>query len=290
MSGIHDLPRPKMWRRQQPANYNGGVCISQDGGKTWSQSTEGMPPTAATHILLDPKSPPEARVLYVAGFGRGVFKSIDGGKHWTLKNNGIQGAEPFAWRLVQDRGGVLYLVVARRSDDGSFGNERDGALYRSADGAEHWEKLQLPEGVNGPNGLAIDPDDPKRLCLAVWSRRTSEGAVAGGIYLSEDAGKSWRRVFSRDQHVYDVTIDPRNPRRLYTCGFESSAWRSDDRGETWTRIRGYNFKWGHRVIPDPQDPEMIYVITFGGSVWHGPAAGDPNAIEEIMTPELSYDR
>jgi hypothetical protein len=35
---------------------------------------------------------------------------------------------------------------------------------------------------------------------------------------------------------------------------------------------------------------MIYVITFGGSVWHGPAAGDPNAIEEIMTPELSYDR
>ena len=41
---------------------------------------------------------------------------------------------------------------------------------------------------------------------------------------------------SRDQHVYDVTIDPRDPRILYACGFESSAWRSTDRGEHWTHL------------------------------------------------------
>jgi hypothetical protein len=59
-----------------------------------------------------------------------------------------------------------------------------------------------------------------------------------------------------------------------------------DRGETWTRIKGCNFKWGQRVIPDPRDPRMIYITTFGGSVchWHGPAAGDPNAIEDVTTP------
>jgi hypothetical protein len=31
---------------------------------------------------------------------------------------------------------VLYLVVARRTEDGTFDNPGDGALYRSADGAE----------------------------------------------------------------------------------------------------------------------------------------------------------
>jgi len=80
-----------------------------------------------------------------------------------------------------------------------------------------------------------------------------------------------------------VTVDPRNPDVLYACGFEHSAYRSADRGETWKRIRGYNFKWGHRVIPDPGDPRMIYITTFGGSVWHGPALGDPSAPEDIVT-------
>jgi photosystem II stability/assembly factor-like uncharacterized protein len=297
MSYTHDLPRPKMWRHESPSTYDGGVCISDDGGKTWRPSNQGMPPTAPTHIVLDPSSPVQARVLYATGFAKGVFKSVDGGETWALKNNGLPGPEPFAWRLAptwsglaRDKAGALYLAVARRSEDGSFGNARDGALYRSRDGAEHWEKVTLPAGVNGPNGIAIDPDDPERLYLAAWGRATPEGAVQGGVFVSRDGGNSWRNTLSRDQHVYDITIDPRDPRTLYACGFESSAWRSNNRGETWQRIKGYNFKWGHRVIPDPENPGMIYVTTFGGSVWYGPASGDPHAIEDIVTPALAYGR
>ncbi|MGO8788123.1 MAG: WD40/YVTN/BNR-like repeat-containing protein [Terriglobia bacterium] len=142
--------------------------------------------------------------------------------------------------------------------------------------------------MNGPNGLAIDAEDPNRLYLAVWGRSAPAGAVDGGIFVSSDGGTSWRNVLSQDRHVYDITADPLDPKVLYACGFESSAWRSTDRGETWKRIRGYNFKWGHRVIPDPQNPGQVYITTFGGSVWHGPAAGDPQAVEDIVTPALAY--
>ncbi len=281
MSGTHDLPRPKMWRSASPRSYKGGVCVSEDGGKTWKVASTGLPPVAATHILLDPKSPAEARVLYITAFGKGVFKSVDGGRSWIKKNQGLEGMESFAWRLTRDGAGTLYLVVARRSDDGSFGNEYDGALYRSRDGAEHWERLKLPQGLNGPNGIAVDPGDSNRLYLAAWGRSAGREALLGGVFLSTDGGASWRNVLSRDQHVYDVTIDPRDPNVLYACGFESSAWRSTDRGENWKRIQGYNFKWGHRVVPDPYDPRMIFITTFGGSVWYGPAAGDPGAAEDI---------
>ncbi|MCD6404470.1 MAG: hypothetical protein J7M19_01430 [Planctomycetes bacterium] len=284
MSGVHDLPRPKMWRGRGRVRNRGGVCISADGGRTWKQSTQGMPETAATHILMDPTSPADARVLYVTGFGTGVWKSTDGGKSWTLKNNGIQGQEPFAWRLARDPKGVLYLVVARKSESGEVANKDDGALYRSTDGAETWEKVPLPEGLNGPNDITVDPEDPSRLYLAAWGRFQWSGAVMGGIYLSTDAGKTWQNVLAKDQYIYAMTVDRSNPNTLYACGFGSSAWRSDDRGETWTRIAGYNFKWGHRVIPDPYNPGMIYVATFGGSVWYGPANGDQDAVEDIVTP------
>lgn len=287
MSGTHDLPRPKMWRRTSPARFRGGVCRSDDGGETWTPQTQGMPETAATHILLDRRSPKNARILYVAGFGRGVFKSTDGGATWALRNNGLPGPEPFAWRLSQSSDGTLYLVLARRSEDGSIGGSLDGALYRSRNGAESWEKVPLPEGVNGPNGLAIDPADPTHLYLAAWGRKGTDHDTGGGIYASTDGGATWKQVLARDAHIYDVTIDARNPSTLFACGFESSVWRSTDRGSTWSRLPGYNFKWGHRVIPDPAHAAMIYVTTFGGSVWFGPAAGDARSREDIDTTVVS---
>jgi len=284
-SGTHDLPRPKMWRHGGIAKYKGGACISTDGGRTWAKSNDGMEQTAATHILLDPTSPLDSRVLYVTAFGRGVYKSVDGGKSWKLKNAGIIQKDPFAWRIVRDSKGMLYLLIARRSEDGSIGTEGDGAMYRSTDGAEHWSPVALPQGVNAPNGLAVDPQDTNRLYLATWARATGQHGDGGGVFLSLDGGKSWRQTLERDRHVYDVTIDPRDSQVLYAAGFESSAWRSSDRGEHWKRIPGFNFKWGYRVIPDPEDERKVYITTFGGGVWHGSLTSEDVPLD-IVTPEL----
>ena len=288
-SGTHDLPRPKMWRHTAVGTYQGGVCRSDDGGRTWAKSNEGMDPTAATHILLDPTSSVDSRILYVTGFGRGVYKSVDGGRSWSLKNHGITEREPFAWRLARSSNGTLYVLIARRSEDGRIGNAQDGALYRSNDGADDWERVSLPNGVNGPNGLAVDPDSPDRLYLAAWARASGQHGEGGGIYLSEDGGKTWRSVLDRDQHVYDVTIDPHNSKVLYASGFESSVWRSVDKGQRWERVPGFNFKWAHRVIVDPQSADQIYVTTFGGSVWHGSVNGKSEPVD-IATPVMEPGR
>lgn len=288
-SGTHDLPRPKMWRHTPVSRYRGGVCLSLDGGKTWSKSNQGMDETGATHILLDPTSPVNARVLYVSGFGDGVYKSVDDGKTWKLKNNGITQKEPFAWRLARASNGTLYVLIARRSEDGSIGNPGDGALYSSTDGAEHWQPVALPAGANSPNGLAIDPKEPNRLYLTTWARAAGQHGDGGGIFLSEDAGKNWKQVLEKDRHIYDITIDPADANILYAAGFESSAWRSTDRGLHWTRIPGFNFKWGQRVVPDPADHSKVYITTFGGSVWHGSVDGKEEPLD-IATPELAPGR
>jgi photosystem II stability/assembly factor-like uncharacterized protein len=240
-----------------------------------------------THILLDPKSPVAARVLYLTAFGIGVFKSTDGGQNWMRKSDGLPEKAPLTWRMAIGSEGTLYVVTVRRSSDGKYGNDQDGWLFRSRNGAESWERVPLPEGVNGPMGITVDPRDPSRLYLSTWARYklyATELPPDGGVYMSTDGGQHWQNVVNGSRRIYDVTVDPRNSDLVYAAGFEPSAWRSTDRGKTWSRIGGFNFRLGHRVIPDPTDINKIYIATFGNSVWHGPAAGDPKAVEDIIGP------
>jgi len=291
MNGTHDLPRPKMWRKDGISKFTGGILMTENGGKSWMPVSDDIGEAAMTHILIDTSSNKESRTLYACAFGKGVYKSVDGGKTWQQKNEGLKSKEPFAWRIVKrEKDGVLFLILSRRSDDGTIGNEGDGTVYRSDNNAETWTPVALPAETNGPTCLTVDPDNPGQLLLAAWGRSTQgkfKPDTGGGIFLSKDDGKSWQSVLQKDQHIHDITYDTRNM-TYYACGFNGSAYRSRDQGKTWKRIKGYNFKWGKRVDFDPRDPGKIFVVTFGGGVWCGSADGDEQAKEDIITPVLAY--
>ena len=277
----HDLPRPKMFRGGNFDRFVGGVAVSEDATRTWRQSNQGMADnTVTTHILLDAESPAGSRTLYACGFGKGVFKSTDGGASWRLANNGI-GPNLNAWRVTRTPDGKLFLLVAR----GLEGRQVvDGALYTSINGAESWQLLALPEGVNAPNDLVYDPSNPKRMYLSLWPYPVEGKEKFGGLLRTEDGGASWRQVFREDTHVYAAAVDPDNPGTVIIDTFDSAAFRSDDRGESWYRLKGYTFKWGHRPVFDPHHKGMLYLTTFGGSVFYGPAVGVPDAVEDIVEP------
>ena len=105
MSSIHDLPRYKMWRRNGLAGFDGGILVTEDGGKSWQPVSQDIGEAAMTHILIDPSSNKESRTLYACAFGKGVYKSTDGGKTWKQKNNGITGREPLTWSIVKKSSG-----------------------------------------------------------------------------------------------------------------------------------------------------------------------------------------
>jgi photosystem II stability/assembly factor-like uncharacterized protein len=286
MSYVHDLPRAKMFREADTRNYDGGIVMTLDAGKSWKMVSSLIGPGAVTDLLIDSASPANRRTIYACVFGKGVYKSVDDGHTWLKKTKGITETEPFCWRIIKNPRGThsLMLVVSRGSNEKVSGS--DGAVYFSADGAESWQRLQLPGNVNGPTCIAADPDHPQRLLLTAWGRpqaSTILSDTSGGIFLSENNGKSWANVLSYDQHMQDVTIDWRN-KTWYACGFNSAAYRSADGGKSWTRIAGYDFKWAQRVNCDPRDSSRIYISTFGGGVWWGPAVGDTTAHEHLFSP------
>ena len=208
-SGTHDLPRPKMWRRTDPERFQGGVGVSSDGGRTWTPSN-GRDAGERDHARPPRSHQPRGRAHPLRDRLRPRRLQVHRRRpHLDAEERGPRAAasrSPGASRRADD--GTLYLVVARRSERGRIGDADDGALYRSTDGAEHWTRMTLPAGTNGPNGLAVDPADPRRLYLAAWGVATPGGDTGGGIFLSTDAGATWTNVLPQSQHVYDVTIDP----------------------------------------------------------------------------------
>ena len=288
-SNLHDFPRGKMTRNQSwKERSRGGVCLSVDGGKTWRVSNQGMDSAATTSLVLDPDSKPGNRTLYATVYNKGVFKSTDDGKMWTLKNKGIE-ENTCAFEITRTGNGTLFLVVSPTPahKGGKTGREfYPGAVYKSTDNAETWSKVKVSDNpVIFPNGIDYVPENPDRIYLACWSSISLAdlvgGAVArstggnttleseGGIFMSEDNGKTWTSIFHKNQYVYDVTVDPYHKGRLYCNTFNRAAYRSDDFGKNWKKLKGYDFHWGQRAIVDRNDPEKIFLTTFGSSVWHG---------------------
>lgn len=294
---VHDLPRYRYIRQPYDVELSsGGICTSDDGLATWRCGGNGLPEKSVpTSLALDPTSRPGRRVLYATVMGRGVFKSTNDGRTWIPKNKGFKSNglndHLYAWQIVRAPDGVLYTLIARSARQGTTSKTANldvatvGALYRSTNGAETWKKLPLPAGVVFPNNLAIDPATPSRLYLACWPQ-TIEPAHSdrhGGLYRSENGGLSWTNVFDDKTHVYGVAVDPEHTRRVYITTFEGYVLRSDNRGATWGRLGGFDFKWPKNPILDPFDRHgRIYVTTFGGGVWHGPQEGVSSITPDIL--------
>jgi photosystem II stability/assembly factor-like uncharacterized protein len=288
---MHDIPRLKMYRRERILKEEsfGGVCVSEDGGRTWQVSNTGLPDKPMTHMVLDPKSPKKSRTLYVAVQGQGVFKSMDGGKSWTKKNNGF-GENLYAWELTLMDDNTLFVVMNRgpRYKDGKTLREpMNGEIYMSKDGAETWTKVILPDKVNGPNTITLDPHNSDRIYVSCWSSimtgdlmgranalRTGTNDIIetqGGVLVSDDKAKTWKQIFNPDIHVYHLLVHPKKPGHLLITTNNGILFRTGDHGKSWRKVKGFYFRLIHRAFSDPHNPDMVYVTTFGGGLYYGPA-------------------
>jgi len=204
MSGNRSSP-PTMCAVARPIpTQAGGFAPTRRG--TGGYRTKGQPQTAATHILRRSR-----RERFTSpAFGRGF--QIDRWRlTWALKHAGIEGSQPLAWSTSAIPRALFTWSCDRRSDDGKFGNAEEGALYDPRRG-EHWSRIALPQGGETDNGLAIDQRDPARLVPAAWGRSTAPSPATAGIYLSTNRGTTWRACSIRPA-IYDVTIDPQDPRQ-----------------------------------------------------------------------------
>ena len=270
-----------------------GIYKSTDAGKTWAhlglRDGQQIP-----YIVVDPR---DANRLFVAVLGhpygpneeRGVFRSTDGGANFrkVLYKDENTGASDIEFDPKNPDVVYACLWEARQGpwENGAW-NGSNGGIFKSTDGGETWKALTNglpPSGgdTTAPDGfvqadVAIAPSNPNRIYASVASTR------GVGIYRSDDAGESWRRITTDPRPTGRIgggdlpvpVVNPTNPDIVIMAS--TVTWRSTDGGQTWTGIRGapggddYQRPWINPSNPDimalASDQGTIITVN-GGETW-----------------------
>ena len=138
------------------------------------------------------------------GPGSGLWKSTDAGETWTRLKTGFP--EGPLGRIAVDvyrrRGNVLYALV-----------EAPAARRRSRSGAGG--RRGRPCWCRGRAGRAGSPGGRRA------GRRRSLNTQPTGLYRSDDAGATWKKVNNanpRPMYFSQVRIDPNDPEVVYLGG------------------------------------------------------------------------
>jgi photosystem II stability/assembly factor-like uncharacterized protein len=274
-SDVHDIPNDNIISERHGHNRPGGVCLSRDFAASWKHEARGIAPKPVTSIVLDPKSPKNARTLYAGVFDEGVYKSTDDGQTWTLKRTGLGSPENRrVYRVTLHPDGTLFAIIcAKRAGPGKPLTSDGVGLFRSVDGAETWEKATASKTFLYPKDFSVDAANSGRILLGACD--AGRGDESGGLYLTENGGMNWERIGRQATQTFGGYFHPSRSGWIYMTLTEGAPgaglWLSRDSGKTWQAFKDLPFSNIQRVEFDRSDESVIRLTTFGGSVWRGPA-------------------
>lgn len=253
-----------------------GMYKSVNGGKTWTHLglADGQ---QIGGLDIDPK---DENRLFVAVLGhpygankeRGVYRTRDGGKTWenVLYIDENTGAIQVTIDPVNPQVVYADMWAGRLGPwENGMWNGPESGLFKSTDGGNTWKKLTkgLPtprEGL-GRIGFAIAPSDPSRLYATV------DAGANGGIYRSDDAGETWRklqsdvRYWGRGSDFAEIKVDPANKDIVYSANVVT--WRSQDGGLSWSAFRGApGGDDYHRIWINPLNPRIMLIASDQGAI------------------------
>jgi photosystem II stability/assembly factor-like uncharacterized protein len=212
------------------------VVLSEDGGKTFRDSTAGLPnyiPATNTMwgrgyaraLAVDPRNP---QVAYLgidgdreAGHaGGGIFKSADGGHTWSHLANQPQSRRMFFGLAVDPTDSQRVYWGACGSGGGLHRSEDGGATWHSVFTHESWVFNVLVTGA----GTVYCPGN--------------------NLWRSTDHGKTWKQLthFTGGRVIVGLESNPHVPKTLWISALtwgddaDGGVFKTSDGGLTWQEI------------------------------------------------------
>ncbi len=221
---------------------DGGVWISEDGGKTFYDQVQ-MHGQSVLSLARSASNPSQL----VAGTLRGVFQSDDNGRHWhpisPADSTEIHEVESIAIDPANPE--VIYAGTWHLP-------------WKTTDGGKHWENIK--RGIIDDSdvfSIIVDPKNPKLVYASACS----------GIYKSSDAAAEFHKIEgipSTARRTRKLAQDPQHLGTVY-AGTTEGLYRTLDAGEHWDRMTGPDLIVND-VYVDPANDQHILLATDRGGV------------------------
>ena len=264
---------------------NGGVWKTTDYGHTWKPIFDDQPTGSIGTVAVAPSNPD---IIYVGSgeglqrpdlsTGDGVYKSVDGGKKWT--NMGLKDGQQIPAILIDPKDpDRLFVAVLGHP----YGANPERGVFRTLNGGKSWKKVLYKDENTGAIAMAFDPSDSKIVYAVLWAARQGpweNGAWQGtgsGLFKSTDGGETWKQLTkglpTAEQGLGRIGISVSHSDRncmyaLVDAPRLGGLYRSNDAGETWSRINPDPRIWGRgsdfaEVQADPKNKELVYIANTG---------------------------
>ncbi len=230
--------------------HSGGLFVSPDDGRTWTQTMNGIAPEHHHVFSLAAHRRGDDVVLYAGTEPAALYRSYDLGASWT-ELPGVRALCTEKWHFPVPPHLPHVKHVAAHPGEPSvlYVCIEQGALLKSTDdGATFFEltSYSSPDDrwYRDAHRIVFRQSDPADLYLTSGE----------GLYHSTDAGRTWTHLTTRHDRIgYPdaMFIDPDDERTLYIAGSGTSpdAWtpgphgsgnpgvlRSRDGGRSWDEL------------------------------------------------------
>ena len=256
---------------------SGGLWRSETAGVEWTALFDDQPTQSIGAVALAPSNPD---VIWVGtgegnprnshSSGRGVFRSIDGGATWELM--GLEGTRNIHRIVIHPNDHNTVWVGAIGT---AWGDSPDRGVYKTTDGGKTWTHQLYVDERTGVADMIIDPSNPDKLLVAMWSHRRepwffTSGGEGSGLYITYDGGANWKQLTdeeglpSGEIGRIGLTISAANPDVIYALVESSNTglYHSTDGGLNWSMIQ--NKQVGNRpfyyadIYADPSDEKRLF--------------------------------
>ncbi len=256
-----------------------GMFLCPEAAEGFRPGRPAFAGEAVSAVLADPRDGALYAALRHGHFGPKLHRSDDGGESWTeiacpalpaAPGDAAAKAVDMIWELVAggpDEPGVLWAGTL------------PAALFRSTDRGASWTLVQslhdVPERARWMGGGYDDPGLHSILVDPRDSRRVSIAISTGGVWISADAGASWRLAGQGLRAEYmppgqEFDLVMQDVHRLAACAAApDSVWvqhhngvfRSTDGGLTFTEVTApAPSRFGFAVAAHPREKDTAWFV------------------------------
>jgi len=176
------------------------------------------------------------------------------------------------YRLIGPfRGGRSGAVTGSyKSKNTFYFGATGGGVWKTTDAGNNWKNISDKYFGSSIGAVEVAPSNDNVIYVGEGenSMRGNVSEGLGGMWKSEDAGKTWKNIGLKDgRHIIRLIVHPRDPNTVWAAVMghlfgpneERGVYKTTDGGKTWKRTLYINNQTGASdLVMEPGNPDVFY--------------------------------